>query len=120
MLDSCPAIETPNADLQYTDPQTRFEHREQLAREITTLAGHLNAGNYRFLKLLQAMIEDIERKVSAESLEGEQETDNVSAENVSAETSSRTGRATALDRLPLDCERHHPANAAQRPRRGGA
>ena len=58
MLDSCPSIDTPNPGLQDTDPQARFEHREQLAREITTLAGHLNAGNYRFLKLLEEFDRD--------------------------------------------------------------
>lgn len=60
MFDSHPASDTPHHDLQDTDtePQTRFQHRERLAREITTLAGHLNAGNYRFLKLLEEFDRD--------------------------------------------------------------
>ena len=35
--------------IQFTDSSQR---REALCNEITTLAGHLNAANYRFLKLL--------------------------------------------------------------------
>ena len=60
MFDSHPASDTPHPDLQDadTEPQTRFQHRERLAREITTLAGHLNAGNYRFLKLLEEFDRD--------------------------------------------------------------
>ncbi|MEP5764375.1 MAG: DUF222 domain-containing protein [Halieaceae bacterium] len=33
-------------------PKTRFENTDMLANEITHLAGHINAANYRFLKLV--------------------------------------------------------------------
>ena len=33
------------------------ENNDDLSSEITRLAGHINAANYRFLKLLAALIE---------------------------------------------------------------
>ena len=44
------AVDSPHSTSE--SPATRQQRCEALCDEITTLAGHLNAANYRFLKLL--------------------------------------------------------------------
>ena len=44
------AVDSPHSTGE--SPATKQQRCEVLSDEITTLAGHLNAANYRFLKLL--------------------------------------------------------------------
>ena len=47
-----PALASESPALVGAPPTSRQQRCEVLSDEITTLAGHLNAANYRFLKLL--------------------------------------------------------------------
>ena len=47
-----PALASESPALVGAPPASRQQRCEVLSDEITTLAGHLNAANYRFLKLL--------------------------------------------------------------------
>lgn len=45
------------AEFSHSIPQTIPQDNDELSNEITRLAGHINAANYRFLKLLAALVE---------------------------------------------------------------